>query len=175
MMPSFEFDGYTLRPATEEDLPLARAWNAGDPDHVWEAGQERYWIEQRAGVESYLLEDALGPVFFFKILTIAETLMGGVSSNAVNCGARTNAKAVEVSIQFAPDGGAGQLRTMTALSRGFAWLEKRLSAVGVKAVYFNSKNLLMIRFALIKLGFTEVENDYEPAKMMGFRRFKKEL
>jgi hypothetical protein len=64
---------------------------------------------------------------------------------------------------------------MTALSRGFAWLEKRLSAVGVKAVYFNSKNLRMIRFALVKLGFTEVENDYEPAKALGFRRFKKEL
>src|ERR1017187_9315607 len=138
-----EFDGYTLRAATEADLPLAREWNAADPDHAWEGGQERYWIEQKAGVESYVLEDALGPVFFFK-----QILIDGPSFEHFE---------VEVSIQFAPllQGEQWQLRTMTALSKGFAWLEERLSGAGVKAVYFNSKNLRMIRFALIKLGFTE--------------------
>jgi hypothetical protein len=101
----------------------------------------------------------MGPVFFFKIQRDY----------------RSAGLAVEVSIQFAPDGGCARLRTMQALSKGFAWLEKRLGEGGVNAVYFNSKNRRLIQFALLRLGFKEVANEYEPSRVLGFRRFMRAL
>ena len=101
----------------------------------------------------------MGPVFFFKIQRDY----------------RSAGLAVEVSIQFAPDRGVAKLRTMQALSKGFAWLEKRLREGGVNAVYFNSKNRRLIQFALLRLGFKEVANEYEPSRVLGFRRFMRAL
>ena len=160
MTTSFQIEGFTLRLATTADAALARAWCEADREHAWEAGQENYWIEQKPGrVECSVLEDAMGPVFFFKIQRDY----------------RSAGLAVEVSIQFAPDGGCARLRTMQALSKGFAWLEKRLGEGGVNAVYFNSKNRRLIQFALLRLGFKEVANEYEPSRVLGFRRFMRAL
>ena len=69
-LPTHQFGDYTLRPATAEDLPLAVAWNAADPDHRWEAEQAGYWVEQQPYVNAYVLCDATGPLFFFRMIRL---------------------------------------------------------------------------------------------------------
>jgi hypothetical protein len=157
----YRFDGFTLRPAATADRPLAREWNEADPDHAWEASQENYWTEQKPGMECWLLEDAAGPVFFLKLITVHGSCVENFE--------------IEISIQFAPGDRGLKLRTMQGLSRGMAWLENSLREVGVNAVYYNTKNPHLVRFSVERLGFAEVENDYEPSKALGFKRFKKEL
>lgn len=155
----YEFDGFTLRDPTVAERQLAWVWSKDDPEHVWEAEQPDYWQDRKPGSEIWMLEDQRGPVFFAKLIAL-------------------ESRGIEVTLQFAPNlGGIDGMafRTMDALYYGMRWLEKRLRAVGVNAVYFNTKNLQLMRFALLRLGFDEIENDYEPSKALGFRRFRKGL
>jgi hypothetical protein len=133
-MPSFRFDGFTLRPAIDSDLLLAGYWVSADPDHRLTT-KAIFWIEQSATSNSFLLEDQDGAVFFFKI---------------VDEGNRTLA----IHIQFGPDNTAQmRARIMNGLTMGFAWLQKRLMAMGYEAVYFNSNNPSLIYFSQKRLGF----------------------
>jgi hypothetical protein len=133
-MPSFRFAGFTLRPAIDSDILLADYWVSADPEHRLTT-KATFWIEQSATANSFLLEDRDGAVFFFKI---------------VDEGNRTLA----IHIQFGPDNSA-QMRTriMDGLTTGFAWLQKRLMAMGYEAVYFNSNNPGLIYFSQKRLGF----------------------
>lgn len=132
-MPSFAFDGFQLRPAVEADFSLAQYWNNADPDHRHRT-KPAFWLEQGASVNSFLLHDAIGPVFFFRIDVDADT--------------------VEIHMQFSPDSSAGtRLRTMNAMSIGLRWLEKRLSSVGCNTIYFNSRTPRLIMFCQQRLGF----------------------
>jgi hypothetical protein len=149
-MPSFQFDGYTLRPAVGDvDRALAAAWMAADR---WHAGlfAPEFWLEQSALVNSFVLEDAQGPIFFFR--TCLACRSGG--GDGPGFGGFSIYKGVEVFIQFAPmSRGTFILRTATALERGFAWLKKRLGGLGYDAVYFTSRNPQLIEFAERRLEF----------------------
>lgn len=167
--PEYTFDGFTLRMTRAADRERAQAWADADPEHAWEAAQPGYWTECLPGVECWVLEDAVGTVFFLRMLRVATAIQ--VSQNSfAHPGGR-----VEISIQFAPGERGAKLRTLQGLSRGMQWLEKRLRERGVDAVYFNSKNLRLIHLACARLGFGEVENEYEPSRRLGFRRFRKAL
>lgn len=157
MNPPFQFDGYTLRQADTTDLPLAREWNAIDSDHTWELGLATYWVQQSAHAQCFVLEDATGPVFFFKAIK------------------RPDADWIEVAIQFNRAAPTTPLwRTMNGMNAGMRWLEKILPANGVKTVYFSSKNERLIRFAVRVLQFSEVANEGESLELK-FRRFRRTI
>lgn len=150
-LPTFEFASYRMRPATMDDLPTARAWNAADPDHEWEMQFERFWVEQTLVANSYVLEDAEGPVFFLKMVR-------GVHSYADSQGKNRKWEwdtQVELQLQFnpAPDRMV-KLRTMEGLVYGWPWLERMLAGAGADTVYFQSKNPRTIQFATKRLGFS---------------------
>ena len=133
------FSGYELRPAGLDDLELARAWTNADPDHIGRV-DPAFWIHQAPGMESWLLCDGKGPVFFFKAIIHRETL--------------------EVHIQFPPypiqENAGKQIehrrRVSLALIEGTRWLEQRVK--GLEKMRFESQNPSLIRFAEKYLGFT---------------------
>jgi hypothetical protein len=133
--PSYRFDGFLFRPAVAEDLPLAQRWNAEDPDHAWEGMNPVYWIEQNEQVNSYLLEDDKGVVFFVKSI-------------------RQSAGEVEISLQFDRSRmTVSRHRAMRGMLAGMEWLKKALPLNGFRAVYFLSKNPELTGFAMNALGF----------------------
>ena len=138
MGPTYKFDGYVFRPAAEGDVELARRWNAADPEHQWEARFPDYWVEQNGVVNSYVLEDTKGILFFMK---------------SIRC---SGGKEIEINIQF--DRARSQvsaLRLMVGLSIGFDWLKKALPMNGFEAVYFVSRNRNLCTFAEQRLGFAK--------------------
>jgi len=151
-LPNYKFDGYKLRPSTVLDRVTAHLWNEDDPDHAWEKGHEYYWVEQRPGVNSYLLEDEIGQViFFFKMIRMADR------------------RSIEVNMQF-PRKARTKLKwyLMQAMIAGFGWLEKTLPENGIDIVYFNSKSEPLIAFAQAHLGFV-----FDSEAESGFKRFKR--
>lgn len=132
---SFTFQGFTLRPTRYDDRDLAADWTAADPDHCSTADAD-FWLEQRPGIESYLLEDAGGPVFFFKM-------------------ERRTADQVEVHIQFPPGDRNNKVRILAGLSSGYEWLERVLISHAVRTVTFTSRNPSLIAFCERRLGFVE--------------------
>jgi hypothetical protein len=136
-LPVYKFDGYTFRPATPDDQHLARLWNSMDPDHKWELQYPEYWIEQNSQVNSYVLEDAIGILFFVKSIQH----MG---------------REIEISLQFDRECGmVSKTRVMSGMEVGFAWLKKALPMNGFKALYFVSKNKDLILFTEKRLGFVK--------------------
>lgn len=141
-MPTFTFDTYTLRPAAGViDLIRAAAWMDED---VWHRGQFKpeFWLEQSAAVNCFVLEDAKGPIFFFRTQRTYTEPVNGYREWPV-----------EIYIQFAPGASIARLRTAVALTVGFAWMQRRLGALGYDAVYFSSSNPRLIEFAQKRLGF----------------------
>jgi len=136
MLPTYKFGGYTFRPAVVADIPLARAWNAVDPDHIWERQFPQYWIQQGDRMNSYAFEDARGVLFFMK--TIRDF----------------SGKEVEINIQFDRERKqVSVLRLMIGMAAGFEWLKKSLPMNGFEAVYFVSRNRSLCEFAEKRLGF----------------------
>lgn len=128
------YKGLTLRPALPMDETLAAASVAMDPWHEWARELPFYWVKQRENCLSLLLEDRDGPVLFLQLITL-------------------NPEEMELMIQFAPiNTRTMRARAMTALCTGWEGLAKNLSACGVKAVYFASKNPEMIRFLQERIG-----------------------
>lgn len=133
-MPTFYFGHYVLRPTTEVALVLAQAWTEADPDHCSTTKGE-FWLVQDAAVNSFILEDQFGVVFFIRLDEKPNHEM-------------------EIHIQFSPDQSPDmRLRTMNGLSRGWHWLEQQLQVKGVKTVYFRSKSQRLIYFCQHRLGF----------------------
>jgi len=138
MLPTYRFGQYIFRPATVGDIPLARAWNAVDPDHIWERQFPQYWIQQSERAQSYALVDQNGVLFFMK---------------SIRNQAGTE---VEINIQF--DRLRKQvsvLRLMIGLMAGFDWLKRALPMNGFKLVYFVSRNQNLCAFAEKRLGFVK--------------------
>lgn len=134
-LPAYQFGVYTFRPAREEDVMLARAWNAQDKDHKWEKHYPNYWIEQSATISSYLLADQWGTVFFMKSI-------------------RHSREEVEITLQFDRRyKNVSALRAMRGLIAGFEWLKKALPMNGYRAVWFVTKNPALALFAEKVLGF----------------------
>ncbi len=149
---AFQFDGFTLRPAREEDAALAKEWNEADPDH--RTLDPKFWLEMRPGAEGYVLEDTLGPVFFFKMVRIDARQDAPLGTLGIGLKPE---KAAELHIQFAPGDRQGtRLRSMLGMDKGWKWLEKMLAEKGFDAVYFTSRSPRLILFCEKRLGFAEV-------------------
>jgi hypothetical protein len=136
-LPVYQFDGYTFRPATLDDKPLSRMWNLMDPEHKWELQYPDYWVDQNNQVNSYVLEDAIGILFFVKSIRQADN-------------------EIEISLQFDREcGTVSRARVVRGLEAGFGWLKKALPMNGFKTLYFFSKNEDLVLFTEKRLGFVK--------------------
>lgn len=136
-LPVYQFGGYTFRPATVDDKQLARLWNMMDPEHKWELQYPDYWIEQNNQVNSYVLEDAVGILFFVKSI-------------------QHMSNEIEITLQFDRECGiVSKARVVRGLEVGFEWLKKALPMNGFKSLYFMSKNEDLILFTEKRLGFVK--------------------
>jgi hypothetical protein len=136
MKRTYEFSGYTLRPAEDVGaaIVLATEWTKADPDHAGRVSPT-FWI-----LDGYLLSDSEGPLFFFKGLLLTGWGM-------------------EVHLQFPPyDNRAMKHRLRHRISQGLIegteWLEKKMMAGGIRYITFESKSPALIRFCEKRLGFT---------------------
>jgi hypothetical protein len=148
MSESFKFAGFTLRKTDEQDLSLAAAWSELDPAH--KGTPAAFWTQQTVDVMSWLLSDAEGPVFFFRMKAVF-----GVEGY------------VQVYIQFDP-GSARAMdgRAERGLRYGFHWLETMLVGVGFQAVYFDTKNPKLVYFCRKQLGFHNTGRKNEDGGMI---------
>lgn len=136
-LPVYQFDGYTFRPATLADRPLARSWNMMDPEHKWEMQYPDYWIEQNSQVNCYVLEDGIGILFFVRSI-------------------RHLGNEIEITLQFDRECGmVSKGRVMKGMEVGFAWLKKALPMNGFTALYYVSKNEDLVLFTEKRLGFVK--------------------
>lgn len=127
---SYTFFGYTLRPATAEDIELARAWTAADPDHRGVIAPE-FWVEQAPGIDSYVLVDAAGPVFFFRMQ-----------------------RAVRLFVQFAPiRNKEDEKRAREGIFHGVNFLAAALSKVHIAEMLFDSASKLLRLYVVGRLRF----------------------
>jgi hypothetical protein len=145
---TFTFAQYRLRPATEEDLPLAAAWVSADPHHR-DTTEPGFWIEQKLARDSYVLEDEEGPIFFFKLHQLSKT-------------------AVEMHVQFPPAiaDNHQRYRVQRGLIDGFTWLELPLKQAQVKVIHFDSTHPPLRKFATDRLGFA-IQNEVRLSKSLG--------
>lgn len=146
---SFTFDKYTLRPTTDEDMKTAVEWTAADPHHAGRTRPE-FWLEQRVARDSYMLEDAEGPLFFFKLH-------------------RITINAVELHIQFPPPSDLHQKhRVQVGLIDGFNWLEKTLKLAHISVIHFDSAHGPLRQFAVGRLGFAfDTTQEHRLSKSIG--------
>lgn len=131
-LPTYYFDGFTLRPAVTEDLALAKAWTLGDPFHR-DSTQPAFWVMQTPTTNSYLLEDEKGAVFFFRVDERGST--------------------VEIHIQFTSGNAITQARTRRGMIAGFKWLEKTLLESGFEGYYFHSNSPQLVYFCQNRFNF----------------------
>ena len=161
---TLRFSGYTIRPANlphtvtagkklyaDRDLRLAIEWTAADPDHRGKIDPE-FWLEQRPGMDSVLVEDSQGPVFFFKAQLLDQT-------------ARNHGPIAQIFIQFMPCATEeDRERTRHALMQGTAWLAPVLEQSGAEEMFFDTRQPKLIAFCQKRLGFivdgTELQNGY---------------
>lgn len=131
---SYTFFGYTLRPATAKDLELARAWTAADPAHHGVIAPE-FWIEQGIGIDSFVLTDAGGPIFFFRMQ-----------------------RAVRLFVQFAPiKNKVDEARARDGIFRGVNFLVGALAKVQICEMLFDSTSKLLRLYVVGRLRFTPRE------------------
>jgi hypothetical protein len=139
----FEFAGLMVRRSGPDDLEMAEDWTAADPDHANRV-DPRFWLSQSELMQSYLVSDGDGPLYFFT-------------------GRLTPGKTLEIHVQFAPDEmyqtpesrHALRGRVMRALIDSTAWLETRMRGVA-KEMVFDSANEGLIRFCVKRMGFAAV-------------------
>jgi len=132
-MQAYRFDGFLLRPAVSTDMELASRWTYADAHHKHTTLPE-FWLLQTSAVNSYVLDDECGTVFFFRI-------------------DQRKDKQCEVHIQFEPGEALRKSRTRLGLIRGILWLEKMLTESGFEGYYFHSISPQLIFFCQRKLGF----------------------
>lgn len=133
MSSPFEFDGYKLREATDQDEAVARVWTRADEFHRDIDG--RFWIEKGPGTETFLLEGADGePLLFLRL-----------------------DKTVRLRVQFPPVAGEPRehrAKLRTALTRGMAFLDVALSVRSFREVIFDSASPLLRAFTIGRLRFS---------------------
>jgi hypothetical protein len=131
MTGEYKFGKYKLRPATDADTLMAARWVSADPWHATTTKPD-FFLSKEKGIESYVLEDETGPVFFFRMMRV-----------------------VRLDIQFMPEAeDAEHERTRDGLIEGVNWLTAALAIGGVHQIMFQSENPLLIRSAEKRLGFT---------------------
>jgi hypothetical protein len=160
---TLRFSGYTLRPAGEADRRLAEQWTARDEDHAGKI-DPGFWLEQQPGIDSVVVEDSQGPVFFFKTCLLIEKIPGraplpvqlvGLSQATLDEVRPLSERiAAEVFIQFMPcTTDEDRERTRQALIEGTAWLAPVLEQSGAEEMFFDSRQPKLIAFCQKRLGF----------------------
>lgn len=139
MTGAYRFGKYILRPATDADLATAETWVCADPWHATTTEPE-FFLSHEKGIESFVLEDPDGPVFFFRMT-----------------------RTIRLDIQFPPDDeqptDRPHERTREALIQGVEWLAGSLALAGIHQLIFDSVNPLLIRSAERRLGFHRSPNE----------------
>jgi hypothetical protein len=167
---TLRFSGYTIRPANlphtvtagkklyaDLDLRLAIEWTAADPDHRGKIDPE-FWLEQRPGMDSVVVEDQSGPVFFFKTCLLVERKQV-MEREQDEEDIRIIA---QVFIQFMPCATEeDRERTRQALMEGTAWLAPVLEQSGAEEMFFDTRQPKLIAFCQKRLGFIVDGKDLE--------------
>jgi hypothetical protein len=131
---TFEFGDYRLQPATHKDLWLAELWTQLDTHHAGSVAPE-FWLEQTPAVDSYLLFDGEGPLFFFRVQAATR-------------------EAAELHLQFMPSEQPRHvLRIGKGMIVGLSWLEMMLEKAGIEQIYFDSGSDPLIQFSIKHLEF----------------------
>jgi hypothetical protein len=165
---TFKFGEFFLRPAGEQDRALAERWTAADPDHAGVI-DPNFWLENKLGRDGFLLSDASGPVFFFKMHIYSRFTLPAPKKLVLDNGKvaaldeeeRNLLNVVQVFIQFPPwDYDCGpdlrltlRGRVSKGLAEGCEWLERTVQPMGATELFFDSKNESLIRFCVNRLGF----------------------
>ena len=110
MAPQFKFDGYTVRPLTEQDRAYLDLLIDADEYHRGRMDAD-FFLKRQQGEDAWALEDQHGQiVFYFKTTT-----------------------AVRLAIQFRPSSSpADRLRNAAAMMRGLRWIEGVLRSNGFR-------------------------------------------
>jgi len=135
-IPTYHFEGYTVRPITERDRPYLELQIQADEYHREKVTAD-FFLDILPGESSWALEDADGRVvFYFK-----------------------NSPAVRMHIQFTADHElAGKKRTMLGLLKGLPWIEAIFKASRFREIIFDVDSPDLEEFAKRRLGFTDARN-----------------
>lgn len=178
---TLRFSAYTLRPAGEEDRRLAEQWTAWDDDHAGKI-DPGFWLEQRPGIDSVVVEDSRGPVFFFKTCLLIEKItdqsplpiqLVGLSQKTIEEVRPQIMKIIaQVFIQFMPcTTDEDRARTRQALIEGTAWLAPVLEQSGAEEMFFDTRQLKLSAFCQKRLGFIVDGKDLQD----GYMRLRRAL
>lgn len=146
---TYKFGECEIRPAAEADAPLAHWWTRIDPYHQGTIASS-FWLEQGAGIDCYLVSDAKGPLFFFRM------------ERAVKLDQESRRPlyifnvepVVRLLIQFGPNSTPeAAARMRQGLADGGRWLAGALGTSGVGEIFFDSQSKLLRRFVSGALGF----------------------
>lgn len=129
----FQFEGYTVRPLTEQDRPYLAMQIQADEYHRDRMTAD-YFLKLQPGESAWALEDSHGRVvFYFK-----------------------NSPAVRMSIQFTASTTYQDKReNMNAMLHGLAWIEGMFRASRFTEVIFDTQGPELTVFAKRHLGFVD--------------------
>lgn len=151
---TFVFDEYLLRPAGPKDLALAEDWTEADDWHRANT-PARFWLQQGRGVDSWLLKDKDGPIYFARLKMI-DLKAGDPGPAEVLYDTEGAGRCVRLDVQFMPaKSREAAIRIRAGIQKGLAWLLPKLEQAGVSELYFDSKSETLIRFCVIHLGFEQ--------------------
>jgi hypothetical protein len=130
---SFTFDGYTVRPVTEQDRTFLEVLIENDRYHRGKMDAD-FFLKLQSGEDAWALEDESGGVvFYFKTST-----------------------AVRMAIQFTaastPDKRRGN---QAALLKGLRWIEALFRANRFREIIFETEGPELTAFAKRHLGFVD--------------------
>lgn len=133
MAPQFKFDGYTVRPLTEQDRAYLDLLIDADEYHRGRMDAD-FFLKRQQGEDAWALEDQYGQiVFYFKTTT-----------------------AVRLAIQFRPSSSpADRLRNAAAMMRGLRWIEGVLRSNGFREMVTDTEGPELRNFLKRRLGFSE--------------------
>lgn len=127
----FQFGDYSVRPVNPADRERLAAWIAADPAHSAQGIDASFFLDEEPGVGCYVLEDAAGPVFFFR------------TSNVVR-----------LDVQFGPsESDEERQRNRDALFEGTDWFAAVCAQRGATEIVFESGSQLLRRAAVQRMGF----------------------
>jgi hypothetical protein len=130
------FDGYTVRPVTEQDRPYLEMTIRDDPFHRDRMTAD-YFLKPEQGQDSWAMEDEEGFVLFY------------FKTSAV----------VRIGIQFTrSDHLTDKMLNAMALTRGLAFVEAIFQANRFREVLFDTEGPELAAFAKRRMGFTDAGN-----------------
>jgi hypothetical protein len=130
---TYQFDGYTVRPITEQDRPYLEVQIQADEYHRHKV-TPNFFLKLLPGESAWALEDADGRVvFYFK-----------------------NSPVVRMHIQFTAEADlTGKRKTMAGLIKGLAWIEAIFRVARFREIIFDADGPELYVFAKRHLGFVD--------------------